>query len=85
MGGQFLRHHTISQPPAGHSVGLGVAIEDDGPLQHAGDAGDTDEFAFVQDADVDLVREDHNVILYGDLSDGPQFVPTQHPPGGVLR
>ncbi len=47
-----------------------MAIEDDGPLQHAGDAGDTDEFAFVQDAAVDLVREDHDVVLYGGLSDG---------------
>ena len=53
------RHDRVAQPPAGHRVGLGEAVEDDRPLGHARQRRDRDVLrAVVQDPAVDLVGED---------------------------
>ncbi len=38
-------HHAVAHAPAGHGVGLREAVQDDGLLEHAGQAGDRDAAA----------------------------------------
>ena len=56
-------HDRVAQPPAGHRVRLGEAVEHDRPLGHARQRGDRDVLgAVVHDAAVDLVGEDPQVV-----------------------
>ena len=36
MRGQFARHDAIAEPPAGHGIGFGEPIHDDGVFLHIG-------------------------------------------------
>ena len=58
-----------AQAPAGHGIRLGEAVEDDGALVHALDREDGDVLAVVDDARVDLVGQDHQVVRHGDGRD----------------
>ena len=67
---QRLGHDRVAHPPAGHRERLGEPVEDDRPLGHPGQRGDRDVLgAVVQDPPVDLVGEDPQVVLDGELGD----------------
>ena len=42
LGHQLPGRAEVTQPPAGHGIGLGEAVDHDGALIHAGDSGDGD-------------------------------------------
>ena len=57
----------VAEPPAVHGVGLGHAVEGEGPLLHAGKGRDADMLAAVIDEPlVDLVGDDQKIVADGD-------------------
>ena len=57
-----LRPCGVAQPPAGHGVGLGKAVDHDGPFGHAGQRREGNmAVQAVGQLGIDLVREDHHL------------------------
>ena len=84
MRGQVGAHHPVAQPPAGHGVGLGEAVEQDGAVLEAVDGHDGLVFALEDQPAIDLVGEHHEVALADGLGDVAQITPGQHPAGGIM-
>ena len=85
-GGELLRHDAIAQTPTRHGIGLGEAMQDDGPLRcgHARVGGHAGELALIQDVLIHLVGKDGYVALGAHLGDRLQVAILQHAPRGVL-
>ena len=83
---QVRRHDRVAQPPAGHRVRLGEAVEDDRALGHAGQCRDRVVLALVDAATVDLVGEDGDVrVLAHDVRDRGDVLLAQHAARRVVR
>src|SRR5439155_22381736 len=83
--GERDRHHAEAQPPARHGVRLREPVEDDRPLLHAREAGDRDELSLVEEPPVDLVREDGDAVVAGDLGDPRDLLGGEDAAGRILR
>ena len=75
----------IADPPAGHGVGLGDAVDEQGTLLDLlTQRGKADELGVVIDqAVIDLVGDDVDVLLHADLGQSLQLLPAVHGAGGV--
>ncbi|OPY56027.1 MAG: hypothetical protein A4E51_00591 [Methanosaeta sp. PtaU1.Bin055] len=73
----------VSQTPAGHGVALGEAVDGDGPLLHPGEGADAEVILAVDDLLVDLVREDQEVVVDGQVPDLLEDRPIEDGSGGV--
>jgi hypothetical protein len=61
-------------------------VEQDGPLRHPRHGGDADMLvSVVDDARVDFIGEDHQVVCDAHLGDLFEQVAAEDPAGGVLR
>jgi hypothetical protein len=59
---ELARPHRIAQPPAGHGIGLGPAIEQDQPVADRGIRQQADmRLAVIDHLVVDLVRHDGDI------------------------
>ncbi len=78
--------HRVAQPPAIHGIGLGKGVHRDGPLRHAGQAGDADVPRIVEgDVFVDLVGDHQQIVPDGQGRETLQLVATIDPAGRVAR
>src|SRR5437879_6105371 len=79
------REDAVAEPPAGHRVGLGEAVEDDRALGHARAVVDRDELAVVEELPVDLVRQHGDVPRRRQGRDAIDLRAVQHPARRVRR
>ena len=78
------RQDRVAQPPAGHRVRLGEPVEHDRPVREAGQRGDRDVLAVVDDPPVDLVGEDRHLgVAEHELGDPLDVRAREHAAGGV--
>ena len=86
MAHKLLRAHRPAETPAGHGVGLGEAVHDDGALLHAVDLCEADmAVGTVGQAVVDLIGEHHDVGLADDVRDRLKLVAVHDRAGRVVR
>ena len=86
MAHKLLRAHRPAETPAGHGVGLGEAVHDNGALLHAVDLREADmAVGTVGQAVVDLVGEHHDVGLADDVRDRLKLVAVHDRAGRVVR
>ena len=87
-------HHRVDQArrgadpaeaPAGHRVGLREAAEEDRALLHARDRREADVLDAVDEAVVDLVRDDEEVVALDDVGDRLEAGAVHDGAGGVRR
>ena len=74
----------VAQPPAGHGVALGKAVDHHRPLPHPGQGGDGHVPGPVGQLGVDLVRQDDDAGAPQHLGHGLQILPGHHRAGGVV-
>ena len=79
------RQDRMAHPPAGHRVGLREAVEDDRALRHARQRRDRDVLALVDDPAVDLVGQDRDVAVAGDIGDADEVLAREHAARRVCR
>ncbi len=86
VGGQIGPHHAVTHAPSGHGIGLGEAVEQDGPLLEAGHAHDGEMFvAVVDEAAVDFVRKNQDVAVADGVGNREDVFLGEHAAGRVLR
>ncbi len=79
------RRARVTDPPAGHRVGLGEAREVDGPLLHAGLVQDRAMRRAIHEAVVDLVGVDEQVVLAREYRDPTHVLGLEHGARRVVR
>ena len=75
---------SVTQTPAGHSKGLGEAVDDNSTLLHAGQAGNRDVLLTVGQIGVDLVGDDHQIVLNNGGNQRLQILAAHDGAGGVI-
>ena len=81
---QFFIGCRIAQAPAGHRVGLGETVQGDGAFLHARQGSDAEGFrSIIAQPFIDFIRDDHDVILDGDVGQFFQHLFGQDPAGGI--
>ena len=76
-------HDAIAEPPAGHGIGFGKAVDDDRALEHAGQGGDGRDVAVVAEAGIDFVGHDPAVARAGRPGDVFERLHGEDAAGGV--
>ncbi len=74
------REDAPAESPAGHGVRLGETIQDDGAFLHALHREDGVVLLLVDDARIDLVSQQHQVVGHGDGGDAFEDHPGSAPP-----
>ena len=83
-GDDLLRACAVAQAEAGHGILLGKAVHHQGPLLHAGEAGDAGiGLVRPEQLVVDLIGEDVQVLLLYQIGDLAQVLRAGHAAGGV--
>ena len=76
----------VAHPPSGHRVRLGEAVDGDGAIAHATERAEADMLPPTEDQLlVDLVGDDQEVALFGQLGDALQLRARRQSSGGVVR
>jgi len=70
----------IAQPPAGHGIGLGDGIDGDDIVREPGRA---DVLSPVDEMLIDLIGEQSNIPVLGDLGQGFHLLCCSHRSGGI--
>src|SRR5208337_998859 len=83
--GQIGAHDAVAHAPAGHGIGLGEAIENNGALLHAGDARNREVLALEEQAAVDFIREHEDIAVADDFGHLLHVLALHDAAGGVLR
>src|SRR5208282_2193276 len=84
--GQIGPHDAVTHAPSGHGVGLGEAVEQNGPLLEAGHAHDGEMFvAVVDQAAVNFVRQNQDVAVADGVGYRENVFLGEHAAGRVLR
>ena len=85
--GNRLRRAEVAQPPAGHRVGLAETVDRDRQIvRFGGERADGDVLrVVVNELLVNLVAEDEDFLLDGDVGDGFQFLARVHRAGRIAR
>ena len=75
----------VAHPPPGHGVALGEAVEEDRALAGPGEGGDAGVLpAVVDQAGVDLVRVEQEVVLHGEADDRRELGAGDGRSGGIV-
>ena len=80
-----LRRHCVAEPPARHRERLRKSINDDGAFFHPRHRVNRFVFAIEEDARVNFVGDDPEVVLHRERSDLLQRVFAEHGSGRVVR
>ena len=75
----------VAQPPTGHSEGLGETVGGDNPVMHVREA--PDGYVLPPAIDhllVNLIRYDDEVVVDGQVRQGPELLPGIYRPSGVI-
>ena len=83
--GEIRAHDAVAHAPAGHGVGLGEAVKNDGTFLHAGNGRDGEMLAFKEQAAVNFIREHENVAVADDFGHLLDVFARHDAARGVLR
>src|SRR5581483_11976109 len=84
MGGQVRPHDSISHAPAGHGIGFGKSIEQDGATFEAVERHDGMVLAFKKQAAINFVGQDHDFAVADGGGDVTNIALAQHTASGIL-
>ena len=75
----------VADSPAGHGIGLGEAVQQDGAVAHSRQRGETGVYAVIGQIGVDLVGYYDEIVFFSELGDSSQVFPGHDGSGGIIR
>ena len=78
--GELRMHNPVTNPPAGHGIGFGKAVQNDGAVLESRDCRDGIRLVPVDQSVIDLIRQDHYVGSFPQNRGQLLYVPASHQP-----